>query len=158
MNVGGECSRTRCTRLFFGRTLVLTIAMAIGAGTGAVSAAPGFGDSNIFALNTISVSAVGQDPPAVLRDFVGPCTPNPFNPKTTVHFGVTTRGPAQLVIYDVRGRVVRVLVDEPDIAPGIHQAAWDGRDDQGRAVASGVYLAQLRAGLQIINATMTLVR
>lgn len=141
-----------------GGTLALAFAMATGAGTGAALATPGFGDSNVFALNTISVSGVGQDLPAALSDFVGPCTPNPFNPKTTVQFGTAARGPAQLSIYDVRGRIVRILLDESDLAPGVHRAAWDGCDDQGRAVASGVYLAQLRIGQRILNTTMALVR
>ena len=68
--------------------------------------------------------------------------PNPFNPATTVAFVTLTDGPVRLSIHDVRGRLVRTLVDSRCCA-GRHEASWDGRDRDGRTVASGVYLARL---------------
>jgi flagellar hook assembly protein FlgD len=52
---------------------------------------------------------------------------------------------AEIVVYDVRGRRVRTLVNK-FVPAGYHEAVWDGRDDFGNRVASGVYLYQLRAG------------
>ena len=73
--------------------------------------------------------------------------PNPFNPSTTISFqlpeGVGTR--VTLKVYDLRGRVVRTLIDDIR-APGVHTAFWNGQDDSGRGVASGVYLYRLGAG------------
>lgn len=125
---------------------------------GPAAATPGSGDSNDFALNTRAMSAVEPDLPPLAEPFVGPCAPNPFNPQTVIPFGLAARGAARLVVYDVRGRVVRVVLDEPDLAPGARRATWDGRDAQGRDAASGVYLAQLQAGGQVLKATMVLVR
>jgi flagellar hook assembly protein FlgD len=53
--------------------------------------------------------------------------------------------PATLKIYNVLGKVVRTLVNEP-MAPGDHQVIWDGKDDQGNQAASGIYFYKLRAG------------
>ncbi len=77
--------------------------------------------------------------------------PNPFNPSTTIKFTLPSTGdggmtlPTSLRIYNVLGEVVRTLVDEP-MAPGVHHEVWDGRDDQGNKVASGIYFYRLRAG------------
>jgi hypothetical protein len=71
-------------------------------------------------------------------------TPNPFNPVTVIRFDLARPGRLQLRIYDVAGRQVRTLVDEP-MQTGIHEVAWDGRDESGQRVASGVYLYRLVA-------------
>jgi flagellar hook assembly protein FlgD len=71
--------------------------------------------------------------------------PNPFNPATTVEYELMARTPVSLRIYDVNGVLVRALVDET-LPAGTHQAAWNGTDDAGRVVASGVYYCRLEAG------------
>ncbi len=71
--------------------------------------------------------------------------PNPFNPSTTIGFSVSQSGPAMLEIYDVTGRLVRTLLSG-NVAAGQHTAQWDGRDDRGSSVGSGVYFYRLRAG------------
>jgi hypothetical protein len=75
--------------------------------------------------------------------------PNPFNPVTTIVFGVPGAGgdpiPVTLCIYGARGELVRTLVDGP-MVPGRHAAVWDGRDGAGRSVASGVYFMRLSGG------------
>ena len=64
--------------------------------------------------------------------------PNPFNPRVTLEYTVAAAGPLQLVVYDVRGRRVRTLLDRPvAAAPG--RVEWDGRDDAGRQAPSGAY-------------------
>ncbi len=69
--------------------------------------------------------------------------PNPFNPATTIAFEVPANaGLVTLAIYDVSGRQVRTLAQE-SLAPGQHTRTWQGRDDGGRAVASGVYFYKL---------------
>jgi len=68
--------------------------------------------------------------------------PNPFNPRTTIDFAVPASGHADLRILDLRGRLVRTLVDE-SVAAGRHARIWDGTDTHGRPVASGVYLYRL---------------
>ena len=68
--------------------------------------------------------------------------PNPFNTTTTITFAFETQDRVSLAIYDVMGRRVRTLVRKA-LPPGQHSIRWDGLDEQGRAVASGVYLAHL---------------
>ncbi len=66
-------------------------------------------------------------------------------------------GHVRLAIYNVGGQLVRELVDEEAHA-GSHTVAWDGHDDVGRKVASGVYLYRLQAGSTALVRRMTLVR
>lgn|GEM_PF-3174777 len=72
------------------------------------------------------------------RAAVGQNYPNPFNPSTSIQFELPRDMRARLVIYDVRGRQVRTLWNGPGRA-GMTTVDWDGLDDQGRSVASGVY-------------------
>ena len=89
-----------------------------------------------------------KDPAALAsipRVVVLESAPNPFNPRTTIHFGLPEARPVRLSIYDVAGRRVRVLVDGVHSA-GMHQAVWSGVDTSDRQVPSGIYLAVLEAG------------
>ncbi|MDH3199054.1 MAG: T9SS type A sorting domain-containing protein, partial [Candidatus Krumholzibacteria bacterium] len=71
--------------------------------------------------------------------------PNPFNPTTTITFTVKARTRVRLRIYDVTGALVKKLVDDVR-APGItHEVRWDGRNEVGKSVASGVYFYRLVA-------------
>jgi len=82
--------------------------------------------------------------PNPLRTALHANVPNPFNPTTVIGFDVGGEIPqaVRLVVYDVRGRQVRSLV-ERRLAPGRYSERWDGRDDQRRSVASGVYFYEL---------------
>ena len=90
------------------------------------------------------VSGVPGAVPAVAT-VLGAARPNPFNPSTTIAFTLGKAGHATLSIYTVDGRLVRTLLDEPRAA-GPQTATWDGRDNAGRAAASGTYLYRLRSG------------
>ncbi|MDZ7360450.1 MAG: S8 family serine peptidase [candidate division KSB1 bacterium] len=65
--------------------------------------------------------------------------PNPFNPETAIRFGLPQDEHVQLVVIDLLGREVRKLVDN-DFSAGYHSVVWDGKDNAGSAVASGVYI------------------
>jgi hypothetical protein len=71
--------------------------------------------------------------------------PNPFNPVTTLRFSLAEKGRVSVTVYDVDGRRVRVLVDEEREA-GPHDLTWDGKNDAGQGLASGVYFVRYRAG------------
>jgi subtilisin-like proprotein convertase family protein len=71
-------------------------------------------------------------------------SPNPFNPVTKVEYGMPSAGRVSLRVYNVAGKLVRVLVDGEEPS-GYHEAVWDGRDDRGESVASGVYFARMEA-------------
>jgi hypothetical protein len=83
--------------------------------------------------------------------------PNPFNPTTILRFDLPRNGPAQLAIYDVRGRLTRRLASGT-LAAGPHAATWDGHDDSGRAVASGLYIARLESTGRAESRRLMLVR
>ncbi len=71
--------------------------------------------------------------------------PNPFNPRTTIYFSIPVFGATTLMIFNMRGQVVRTLVADT-LQPGEYKVEWDGRDNKGRRVASGVYPCRLSVG------------
>ncbi len=83
--------------------------------------------------------------------------PNPFNPQTTISFSLPTDQDVTLRIYSARGRLVHSLLSGPQAA-GMHHAVWSGRDDQGRAVASGVYFYRMVAGDENFTGKMVLAK
>jgi len=83
--------------------------------------------------------------------------PNPFNPRTEVRFSLEREGLVQVVVYDVRGRRVRTLASG-SLAAGLHALTWQGIDDRGGSVASGVYFLKMEFGGQVMTRRMTLVR
>jgi zinc metalloprotease ZmpB len=102
-----------------------------------------FGGQHVF---QVSGSTGIAGPAAVPGRFVlAGNAPNPFHPQTTLTYSLATPGPAELKIYDARGQLVRVLVRGTE-APIVHHVVWDGRDDRGLDLPSGVYLARLTAG------------
>ena len=71
--------------------------------------------------------------------------PNPFNPETTITYDVAKTGTVRLSVYALTGQFVRTLVDG-ECLPGSYSVMWDGTDDTGRDVASGVYLCRMEVG------------
>lgn len=71
--------------------------------------------------------------------------PNPFNPTTTIRYSVADRARVSLRIYDVSGRLVRVLADD-EKSPGVYTVVWNGVNDSGQIVSSGVYFYRFEAG------------
>lgn len=86
-----------------------------------------------------------------------PNYPNPFNPSTTLRFGLPNAGWVRLEIFDMLGRKVRTLEDK-FFEAGYHSAVWDGRDDQGREVSSGVYYHRLSAEGVRVSRKMSMVK
>ena len=83
--------------------------------------------------------------------------PNPFNPSTAISFFLSESRNTSLVVYDALGRTVRTLLNGPCLV-GKHTVIWDGRDDAGIPVSSGIYLYRLTAGGVTDTRKMTLVR
>jgi flagellar hook assembly protein FlgD len=70
--------------------------------------------------------------------------PNPFNPKTVIKFTVTERSDMLISIYDLSGREVKELVNG-ELVSGYHQVIWDGRDNHGQSVSSGIFFCKLES-------------
>jgi len=108
-----------------------------------------------------AVSAVGEDPqdrlPAVAAGRLLPAAPNPFNPRTTVRFELARGGRTEIAVHDLMGRRVRILVSA-DLEAGAHGTSWNGLDQAGRQVASGVYLIVLRGEDYLESRRVTLLK
>jgi hypothetical protein len=84
--------------------------------------------------------------------------PNPFNPQTTIAFEIPERQAVTIRVFDMSGRLVRELISAQPHTPGRHEVVWNGRDDTGRQVASGVYFYRLEAGSYSETKRMVLVK
>jgi hypothetical protein len=114
-------------------------------------------ESDFSLLGPGGISGVGETPPAPQVTMLEQNIPNPFNPVTVIRFSIARPGWVVLRIFDVTGRPVRTLVKgrrEIDR----YEVTWDGRDDGGRLVASGVYLYELDAPGYLETKKMVLVR
>ena len=83
--------------------------------------------------------------------------PNPFNPQTTIRFDLPRAGKVNLAVYDITGRLIATLISE-EIEAGHHELNWQGRDQNGRQVASGIYFSRLEFGRKILTRKMTLLK
>jgi hypothetical protein len=108
---------------------------------------------------SLAVQASPTDAPPMLpqRWALHPNQPNPFNPTTVLRFDLVQPAHVRLVIYDAAGHVVARLVDgaRPE---GFHTVTWNGRDQTGHEVGSGVYVARLEADQFVATRKMILVR
>jgi len=99
-----------------------------------------------------------EDPPARVGDYrLFQNYPNPFNPVTNLGFRIWDFGFVRLEVFDITGRKVATLVRK-ELPPGEYEVQWDGRDDAGRKVGSGVYIYRLRAGKFAQSRKMLLIR
>jgi hypothetical protein len=94
-------------------------------------------------------TATGAGPKMVASApaFLAPATPNPFGGVTEAELFLAEAGPATVAVYDVRGRRVATLLDT-SLGAGIHRVSWDGRDQNGESLSSGVYFMRLQAAGQ----------
>ncbi len=69
--------------------------------------------------------------------------PNPFNPETTISFYNPQRGKVNLSIYNIKGQLVKTLIDE-ETSAGPHSLVWKGKDERGKSVASGIYFTRIK--------------
>jgi hypothetical protein len=100
----------------------------------------------------------GDDPPTPeYRDYLAQNFPNPFNPSTTIQFGLEKGGHVRLVIYDAAGRKVRELVNST-LPAGHYTEVWNGTNSAGQHISSGVYFYRLEAGDLSMRKKMILLR
>jgi hypothetical protein len=116
-----------------------------GTATPGVNCTPDCGTATDVAVRTPAVSSLAQN------------VPNPFNPTTAITFSLAQAGPVELAIYDVTGRLVRTLV-KGNRPAAQHTVSWDGKDERGSQVSSGVYFYRLRAGRFTATRKMVLLK
>ena len=93
-----------------------------------------------YYATSVESDPVADAPP--IPDQLFQNAPNPFNPETTIRYSTSTAGRVAIRIYSVSGMLVRTLVDRQD-APGLHSVRWDGKDNAGHRLGSGVYFYKL---------------
>ncbi len=84
--------------------------------------------------------------------------PNPFNPSTTIRYELRSRANVRLTIHNAAGRRVRVLDPHRARQAGLHEAIWDGRDDAGRSLSSGVYYYRLDVDAESMTRGMVMLK
>ena len=84
--------------------------------------------------------------------------PNPFNPETQIRFSIGSSEVVKLTIYDMMGRQVRSLISGESYGPGFHVVNWEGLNNQGEKVPSGMYIYRIKAGSFIADKKMVLVK
>lgn len=82
--------------------------------------------------------------------------PNPFRPQTDIRYTLDAPARVTVQVFDYRGRLVRTLTAGDVLGPGPRQVAWDGRDDGGNRVSSGVYFYRILAGAGAVSRKMVL--
>jgi hypothetical protein len=101
------------------------------------------------AIDDIAINVYMPNPASVsdalpTRTGLTMARPNPFQPSTTIQYALAKPVHVSMMIYDVAGRVVRTLVNG-NLPAGYHSVIWDGRDERGSSVPSGIYFCRFHA-------------
>jgi len=101
---------------------------------------------------TIKVELLSPETFALRQNY-----PNPFNPGTLISYQIPLSSKVTLVIYNIQGQVIRTLVNE-EVSRGFHNVIWNGKDDFGKDVATGVYVYRMSAHKFVDAKSLTLMR
>ena len=117
---------------------------------------PGYFDNIV--VKTLPTTLVQENSNSTPSDFhLSQNYPNPFNPETKISYRLSTGGFTSLTVYDQLGRTIRTLVSQYQ-ASGEHAVVWDGKDNAGKIVSSGVYFYSLKTGAIIESKKMVLLK
>ncbi len=138
----------------------LSMNVSLAAGTQVMRFAPTISGFNVnwLELTPNWTSAAPEVPGAGAAAVLRPCHPNPFNPSTTISYELAAPADVTLAVYDMAGKLVRMLVAGEPVAVGAHELTWNGRDDAGLAAPAGVYFCRLEAGGVVQAQRMTLLK
>lgn len=113
--------------------------------------------NTLYSLRVVDTATATEGSRPRLSSRLAAAIPNPFNPITELEFQLGGRHWVELQIFDLAGRLVRTLARD-DLEGGVHRKQWDGTDEAGATVASGVYVAVLRAGADVSSLKLSLVK
>jgi len=106
---------------------------------------PGWTIDNICVITGVSTAAEDAYLPELPKVVLQQNYPNPFNPQTTIRYTLTEPAEVSLAVYNLKGQLVRELEAGAKTA-GEHSAVWNGLDQSGKPVGSGIYLYRLESG------------
>ena len=119
------------------------------------------GYGGLFILNNDLVAGLDPDdsvPACRSKHVLRQNQPNPFNPSTVIRFDLPEPAVVSLRVFDVTGRLVRVLLGGETVSAGTSEAVWNGRDDSDHTVAAGIYFYHLEAPAYSETRRMALVK
>jgi len=108
---------------------------------------------SFFKADPTAVDDANEPPPAPATFALEQNYPNPFNPSTRIGYSISNASQVALKIYSLLGQQVRTLVDEKQ-NPNTYEVTWDGRDDGGVSMPTGIYFYQIRAGNEVATRRM----
>mgnify|MGYP000946331550 CR=1 FL=1 len=113
------------------------------------------GEAMIRAIVYTGSSTENEEVPAL--QFATSNYPNPFNPETNISYSIPQSGVASVKVYNLKGQQIRTLVNG-EVAAGTHTVVWNGTDDNGTAVSSGVYFYRVENAGKVITKQMLLLK
>lgn len=113
--------------------------------------------NGLYRLNPNAVNSVENEQNTPNEFSITGTYPNPFNMSTTIEFNLQKPGTAKLSVYSITGQKVRELA-VGKLTAGKHTAVWDGKDANGNAVSSGIYIARLESGNKSAVAKMVMMK
>jgi len=116
------------------------------------------GDPPFFTLDITYRLNVGNQPAGGGGPILASVRPNPLNPAAVLEYRTPKDGPVRISVYDVSGRLIRVLVNQPFLAAGRHDVEIDGRDGLGRKLASGIYVYRVEAAGALTSGRFTILK
>lgn len=115
-------------------------------------------DGNEFIYSELMISVANTDEDIdSLPKVTSKIYPNPFNPETTISFNIPKPGKVNLSIYNIKGQLVKTLLDE-ETSAGTHILVWNGKDERGKSVASGIYFSKIKTDADIQTKKMLLMK
>lgn len=118
---------------------------------------PAFSGPDTTWLTEISLPTPVTDP-LLTPNINDVCYPNPFRNSTTIKFEVNSPASTSITVYNIKGQVVRHLVQSQKFNPGEQTIIWDGQDDRGRTVPAGIYFYKINSGRYSSTKKMILIK
>ncbi|MCD4829244.1 MAG: T9SS type A sorting domain-containing protein [Candidatus Cloacimonetes bacterium] len=115
------------------------------------------GGTESGASNTVNILDVNDNTVPGFTNSLAGNVPNPFNPTTSIAYSVQQAGPVVIEVYNVRGQLVKTLVNET-VEAGQHEVVWNGDDNNSQNVASGMYFYKMKTGRYTATKKMILLK
>ncbi len=117
----------------------------------------GRSDDHMYIMKLSSEGISSTDDSMIVNNFVYTNFPNPFNLATTISFSIPEQSKVNLIVYNIKGQKIKTLVHN-EFSKGNHSVIWDGKDNLGKSVSSGIYFYQLVTEKKTITKKMILIK